>query len=221
MKDNYFKELNSINVSDKIEKKNNLSYLSWAYAWGELKKAYPKATSKVYETEQGCIYWSDGNTAWVKVSITVNEIEHIEYLPVMNYSNKSMKISEVTSVDVNKTIQRATTKAIARHGLGLYIYAGEDLPEATHNESEGKLQQEGDKTTTGIPAIDKSTDADSLKATAPSTSEQKNEIIKLAKLKGFNLNEICSSYKCSSLPKMKFGDAVKAIEKLRLKKDVN
>ena len=129
MNENYFVELNAINVSEKVEKKNGLSYLSWAYAWGELKKRYPKANYKIYERENGCIYWTDEKTCWVKVGVTIDEIEHIEYLPVMNNVNKSIPKENVTSFDVNKAIQRALTKAIARHGLGLYIYAGEDLPE--------------------------------------------------------------------------------------------
>lgn len=126
---NYFEILNSINVSDKTEKKNGLTYLSWAWAWGEVKKIYPDANYKIYETEAGCIYWNDGNTAWVKTGVTINGIEHIEYLPVMDYRNKSILVENITSFDVNKAIQRSLTKAVARHGLGLYIYAGEDLPE--------------------------------------------------------------------------------------------
>lgn len=126
---NYFNELNSIDVKDKIEKKNGLSYLSWAFAWGELKKRYPDATYTIYENHNGLNYHTDGNTAWVKTGVTVNDIEHIEYLPVMDYKNKSIPLANITSFDVNKAIQRSLTKAVARHGLGLYIYAGEDLPE--------------------------------------------------------------------------------------------
>ena len=129
MKDNYFTKLNAIDVSDKTEEKNGLTYLSWAWAWGEVKKLHPNANYKVYETETGCIYWSDGNTAWVKTSVTIDDIEHIEYLPVMDFRNKSIPVANITSFDVNKANQRSLTKAIARHGLGLYIYAGEDLPE--------------------------------------------------------------------------------------------
>ena len=128
-KKNYFTELNSIDVGDKIEKKNGLSYLSWAFAWGELKKRYPEATYTVYENADGWNYFTDGRTCWVKTGVTVNGIEHIEYLPVMDFKNKSIPANEVTSFDVNKAIQRSLTKAVARHGLGLYIYAGEDLPE--------------------------------------------------------------------------------------------
>lgn len=127
--ENYFTQLNNINVSDKIERKNGLSYLSWAYAWGELKKVHPTANYKVYEREDGCIYFNDGKTAWVKTGVTVNDIEHIEYLPIMDSRNKSIPVGNITSFDVNKAIQRSLTKAVARHGLGLYVYAGEDLPE--------------------------------------------------------------------------------------------
>jgi hypothetical protein len=137
--DTYFCTLNSINVSDKIEKKGGLSYLSWAYAWGELKKQHPDATYKIYETSEGRIYWTDGNTCWVKTGVIVNGIEHIEYLPILDYKNKPIPLSNVTSFNANTSIQRSVTKAIARHGLGLYIYAGEDIPS---EDSEGYKQGE-------------------------------------------------------------------------------
>ena len=126
---NYFEELNSIDVSDKTEKKNGLTYLSWAWAWTEVKKRHPDATYTVYENANGWNYFTDGSTGWVKTGVTVNGIEHIEYLPIMDFKNKSIKLDQITSFDVNKAIQRTLTKAVARHGLGLYIYAGEDLPE--------------------------------------------------------------------------------------------
>lgn len=127
--DNYFNDLYGVNVNDHTEKKNNLTYLSWAWAWGEIKKRHPDATYTVYENADGWNYHTDGYTCWVKTGVTVNGIEHIEYLPVMDYKNKSIPAERVTSYDVNKSIQRSLTKACARHGLGLYIYAGEDLPE--------------------------------------------------------------------------------------------
>ena len=133
--ENYFKELNAINVSDKIERKGNLYYLSWAYAWGELKKIFPTANYKIYENADGWNYFTDGRTCWVKTGVTVEGIEHIEYLPVLNFKNAPIPAQEVTSFDVNKAIQRSLTKAVARHGLGLYIYAGEDLPEAENNNN--------------------------------------------------------------------------------------
>ena len=129
MSDNYFEELNSINVNDKTETKGNLTYLSWAWAWQELKKRHPDAFYTIYENEQGWFYHTDGQTAWVKTGVSVNGIEHIEYLPVMDNRNNSIPLDKITSTAVNKSIQRSLTKAVARHGLGLYIYAGEDLPD--------------------------------------------------------------------------------------------
>ena len=144
---NYFEKLNEINVSDKVEKKGGLTYLSWAWAWGELKKRYHESYYTIYENNDGWNYFTDGRTGWVKTGVTVvfemgHEREHIEYLPIMDYKNKSISLENITSFDVNKTIQRSLTKAVARHGLGLYIYAGEDLPtdEKTQEEKITKAQ---------------------------------------------------------------------------------
>lgn len=124
-----FEVLNAVNVNDHAEKKNGLTYLSWAWAWAEIKKRYPEATYTIYETPEGVNYFTDGRTCWVKTGLTIEGLEHIEYLPVMDFKNKSIPLESVTSFDVNKAIQRSLTKAAARHGLGLYIYAGEDLPD--------------------------------------------------------------------------------------------
>lgn len=129
MTDNYFAELNAVNVNGHTEKKNGLTYLSWAWAWGEVKKRFPDATYTIYENANGWFYHTDGKTCWVKTGVTVAGVEHIEYLPVMDYKNKSIPADSVDSFAVNTAIQRSLTKACARHGLGLYIYAGEDLPE--------------------------------------------------------------------------------------------
>ena len=127
-----FQRLNDVNVNEKIEKKNGLSYLSWPFAWAEVKKLVPDATYTIYERETpyGPVnYFTDGRTCWVKTGVTLCGLEHIEYLPVMDFRNASIPLDNVKSTDVNKAIQRSLTKAVARHGLGLYIYAGEDLPE--------------------------------------------------------------------------------------------
>ncbi len=128
-KENYFVQLNNINVNGHTEKKNGLTYLSWAWAWAEVKKRFPTAFYTIYENADGLFYHTDGSTCWVKTGVTIDGLEHIEYLPVMDYRNASIPKAKVTSFDVNKAIQRSLTKACARHGLGLYIYAGEDLPE--------------------------------------------------------------------------------------------
>lgn len=131
-KKSVFEVLNAINVNEHTEKKNNLTYLSWAWAWATVKKNFPDAYYTIYENRDGLNYHTDGRTCWVKTGVTINGLEHIEYLPVMDFRNASISLDKVTSFDVNKAIQRSLTKAVARHGLGLYIYAGEDLPEDEH-----------------------------------------------------------------------------------------
>lgn len=146
MADNYFKQLYDIDVRSKTKSKNGLSYLSWAACWSEVKKMFPDATFNIYEqeikiteTSEGKVverlvnrpWFDDGNTGWVKTGVVINGIEHIEELPIMDFKNKSIVAGNITSSDANKAIQRSLTKACARHGIGLYIYEGEDLPEET------------------------------------------------------------------------------------------
>ena len=128
MENSVFDKLYNEDVSSYIEKKNGLNYVSWAYAWALVKQNYPNATYTIYENASGCFYHTDGKTCWVKTGVTIEGIEHIEYLPVMDNRNNSIPLNQVTSFDVNKAIQRSLTKACARHGLGLKVYAGEDLP---------------------------------------------------------------------------------------------
>ena len=130
---NRFEKLAAIDCGDKIEKKGKLSYLSWAWAWDQFKRVFPDSYFTVYETPNGCIYFTDGKTCWVKTGVTLVDgdysLELIERLPVMDNRNDSIPLERVTSRNVNDSIQRSLTKAVARHGLGLYVYAGEDLPE--------------------------------------------------------------------------------------------
>tara|TARA_R110000796_G_scaffold2409_1_gene9605 strand:+ start:1079 stop:1672 length:594 start_codon:yes stop_codon:yes gene_type:complete len=126
-----FDKLSAVNVYDKVEKKGQLTYLSWAHAWAFAKKIYPELKRKVYESENGMNYFTDGKTAWVKVGVSIDELEYIDYLPIMNTSGrpKSIQLDNITSFEVNSSIQRSTVKALALHGLGLSVYAGEDLIE--------------------------------------------------------------------------------------------
>ena len=140
-KKSVFEVLSAINVNEHTEQKNGLTYLSWAWAWSEVKKHYPDATYTIYENANGMNYHTDGRTCWVKTGVTINGLEHIEYLPVMDYRNASIPVEKVTSFDVNKAIQRSLTKAVARHGLGLYIYAGEDLPEMADSQFDAILAE--------------------------------------------------------------------------------
>lgn len=122
-----------------VEHEVDLTYLSWAWAWHICKQNYPDALYTIYENENGRPYFDDGRTCWVKTGVTIEGQEHIEYLPIMDYRNLSIPLDMVTSMDMNKAIQRSLTKALARHGLGLYIYAGEDLP---WSEEEAKAREE-------------------------------------------------------------------------------
>lgn len=138
-----FDILNAVDVSTKIKTKNGLSYLSWASAWAEVKKKYPDATYKIYPQvmDEGgnTRYWhDDGRTGWVEVGVTVNGQEIVETLAIMDFKNKSIPADQITSVDANKSLKRCLVKACALHGLGLYIYEGEDLPEETSKTIELK-----------------------------------------------------------------------------------
>ena len=129
-----FKTLTSINLKDKIEKKGKHNYLSWSYAWAIVKDQYPDANRKVYESEATELnFFTDGRTGHVKVGVTIEGVEHIDYLPIMDYSNKSLSVDKITSAAVNKAIQRSTVKAIAMHGLGLSLWAGEDLVDVSES----------------------------------------------------------------------------------------
>ena len=157
-----FEELNAINVNDKTEKKKSggteLTYLSWTWAWAEVKKRYPDAHYEIM-MHDGLPYVYDENTGYmVFTTVTIDGISHMMWLPVMDGANKAMKskpytystkysgektVEAATMFDVNKTIMRCLVKNLAMFGLGLYIYAGEDLPETEAEEQ--KTAQEGAK----------------------------------------------------------------------------
>lgn len=172
-----FERLNAINVNGHTEKKSGLTYLSWAWAWAEVKKVFPDAQYTIYErnTEFGPVnYFTDGRTCWVKTGVTLEGLEHIEELPVMDFKNKSIPYDQVDSMAVNKAIQRSLTKACARHGLGLYIYAGEDLPEDAKEEpKEAKKPEISPETAEWLAEVER------LKNT-PASDEIKLKIIEKA-----------------------------------------
>ena len=125
-----FEILDKTNVNEFTEKKGKFTYLSWAWCVRELLRVAPDATWEVHE--YGCIaelrpYMKTGAGCFVKVTVTVNEIPRTQVHPVLDNRNKS--INEPNAFEINTSIQRCLAKAIALHGLGLYIYAGEDLPE--------------------------------------------------------------------------------------------
>lgn len=159
-----FSTLNAVNVNDHVEKKNTgkttLSYLSWSYAWAEVKKRFPNATYEIVKFENGLPYTYDENTGYmVYTKVTIEGITHEMWLPVMDSHNDAMlskpyevktkynsyTVAKCTMFDVNKTIMRCLTKNLAMFGLGLYIYSGEDLPE---EESSEQFNEELEKQTT-------------------------------------------------------------------------
>lgn len=145
--ENPFQALYDVDVREKTKQKNKLNYLSWAAAWAEVKKRFPDATFTIYEyvmDERGNKrpWFDDGRTGWVKTGVTIAGVELIEELPIMDFKNQSIPAEKITSTDANKAVQRSLTKACARHGLGLYIYEGEDLPEETKKEEKRKAEAE-------------------------------------------------------------------------------
>lgn len=139
-----FTELNAVNVNEHTEKKQNLTYLSWAWAWAETKKRYPEATYEVVKFENGLPYSYDSKTGYmVYTKVTIENVTHEMWLPVMDNNNNAMldhpyeyttkygkkTVAACTMFEVNKAIMRCLTKNLAMFGLGLYIYSGEDLPE--------------------------------------------------------------------------------------------
>lgn len=140
-----FETLSAINVNDKVEQKNGLTYLSWAWAWAEVKKNYPSATYKVVKDEATNMpFVYDVHMGYMCSTEVTIKGETLEmWLPVMDGANKAMKLESyeyttrygkktcqgATMFDINKTIMRCLVKNLAMFGLGHYIYAGEDLPQ--------------------------------------------------------------------------------------------
>jgi hypothetical protein len=156
-----FDVLNAINVNEHIEKKKTgsaeLSYLSWTWAWAEAKKHYPNLQYEVHMFD-GKPYMYDEATGYMCfTSVTIEGVTHTMWLPVMDGNNRAMKahdyqiafksgksitVAAATMFDINKTIMRCLVKNLAMFGLGLYIYAGEDLPEAEVEELAAKAEEE-------------------------------------------------------------------------------
>lgn len=139
-----FQELYSLNVNEYVEKKQGLSYLTWSYAWAEFKKVYPDATYNVRTDESGRCYFGDEKIGYmVYTTVTAGGLTYEMWLPVMDNANKAMKleaytystrqgdktVEAISMFDINKAVMRCLVKNLAMFGLGLYIYAGEDLPE--------------------------------------------------------------------------------------------
>lgn len=159
----YFDTLYNLNVNDKVEKKDNLTYLSWAYAWAEFKKIYPSATYRIIMNPDTHLpYFQDSMGIITMTEVTADDLTYQMWLPVMDSKNKAMKsepysyqvwdnyskqyvektVAAATAFDINKTIMRCLVKNLAMYGMGLYIYAGEDLPEAEGQQNAPVPQQQ-------------------------------------------------------------------------------
>lgn len=192
-----FDELNAINVNDKTEKKKSggteLTYLSWTWAWAEVKKRFPDAHYEIV-MHNGLPYVYDENTGYmVFTNVTIDGITHTMWLPVMDGANKAMKnqpytystkyngektVDAATMFDVNKTIMRCLVKNLAMFGLGLYIYAGEDLPEVEVEEQK-TAQEVAKKKLEKIDAVQ----LEALKAILAGNGIDEKTVLDLYKLK--------------------------------------
>lgn len=132
---NYFANLNAIDLSDKVREKGGLSYLPWSSVWSAVKHIHPDANYVVHEQildDYGNTrpWFDDGRTGWVKVSVTIESITHTVPLPIMDMRNNAISADSITSTNANKSMMRALVKACGFHGIGLYVYEGEDIPDA-------------------------------------------------------------------------------------------
>lgn len=151
-----FNALKNLDLSSKCEKRESLIYLSWANAWSEFKSAYPSATYRILKNESGLPYFSDSDLGiMVFTEVTVDDVTHQMWLPVMDNKNKAMKLTPYTyqvwdnykkayvdktvqaasMFDINKTLMRCLVKNLAMFGLGLYIFQGDDLPEKSADDT--------------------------------------------------------------------------------------
>ena len=158
-----FNALSNLDLSDKCEKRESLTYLSWANAWSEFKSAYPSATYRILKNENGLPYFSDPNLGiMVFTEVTVDDVTHQMWLPVMDSKNKAMKLTPYTyqvwdnykksfaektvqaasMFDINKTLMRCLVKNLAMFGLGLYIFQGDDLPEKSTDDTPQQQQMQ-------------------------------------------------------------------------------
>lgn len=130
---NYFAELAAINVSDHVEKKGQFNYLSWPYAVAQL-RLFDESATWTIERFNGLPYLTTEHGTFVEVSVTVRGVTLSQIHPVLDSRNKTIPVP--SAFDINTSIQRCLVKAIALHGLGLNVYAGEDLPNTDHESAQ-------------------------------------------------------------------------------------
>ena len=213
-----FETLNNVNVNGHTEQKNKLTYLSWAWAWAEVMKVYPEAVYEIWKDEQNRPYLYDENLGYmVFTSVTLRGQTREMWLPVMDGANQAMKttpytykvkkysggrwtgeyedrtVQAATMMDINKTIMRCLVKNLAMFGLGLYIYAGEDLPEEEEKE---RLEQE-------------------KKAAKPATAAMKKVIVAKCEEHGIDLMKWLGNNNVANIDALTTGQAVSMINTLK------
>lgn len=239
--DKVFKTLNAINVNDHTEKKNNLTYLSWAWAWAEVKNVYPDAVYEIKKVD-GKPYIYDEKLGYIVMTeMTIQGLTHEMWLPVMDGANKAMKdvsynykvknqnfkwaklnkedgkyydkygneqeeyifktVEAATMFDINTAIMRCLVKNIAMFGLGLYIYAGEDLPQEDVKENSGTQKEQDDIANSLID------------------EPKKKVLISTAKQKGVELVRVLERYNLNSVDEMTMDSWMKAMKVLEKMKD--
>lgn len=173
-----FKKLNALDVNGHTERKNNLTYLSWAWAWAEVCKLYPSATYTVKHWNDAPYYYDAEAGYMVETSVTIEGRTLEMWLPVMDNNNRALKaypyelqygqrkitVQPATMFEINKAIMRCLVKNLAMFGLGLYIYAGEDLPEIDKEAEQDRLEEIAKAIRTAATVEDLKTIKDSISA---------------------------------------------------------
>ena len=229
-----FDTLNSVNVNEHTEVKDTggvkLTYLSWAWAWAEVKKKFPGATYEIIKFN-GIPYVYDPNTGYmVYTTVTIGGITHEMWLPVMDGNNKAMKaepyqvqtkyktitVNAATMFDVNKAIMRCLTKNLAMFGLGLYIYAGEDLPEVVDETIQQPAKKSTKKTETQkAPAPEEKKEEPAQEANDPIEETKKAywDLINYCTQHGLDVKKACADNNLSKSSTK--DDFVKALDKIK------
>jgi len=186
-----YSQLASIDTSGKTEKKGKFTYLSWTYAVDQLLQVYPEAKMEVSTNPDGLPFFSSGNGVFVHCKVTVDGVTREQWHPVMDFKNKS--VASPDACQIHTSIQRCMTKAIAMHGLGLNIYAGEDLPLVEADED----LEDPASTTNGSQSLTKKEILEALRgAVGRDVLDDKQAVFNVAdKLfnegkKGFNANKL-------------------------------
>lgn len=211
-KKNAFDILNAVNVNEHTETKDTgkvkLTYLSWAWAWSEVKKRFPDAQYEIIKFD-GLPYVYDDKTGFmVYTTVTIDGITHEMWLPVMDGNNRAMldhpydvvtkynkfTVQPATMFDVNKAIMRCLTKNLAMFGLGLYIYAGEDLPEDSDEEISTSAPKKASKKTEDA----KTTKAETAEEAHQKAKEAYQALIEYCKENNHDIRAVAKDFSLNS-----------------------